>query len=192
MRKLVLLTCAFILFSASAQAAELMKIGVYNLSKVVFECDAYKDEMKKMEAKYGKERTAIEKAQQDLEKKFEDLRTKQSALSQDARDERIRELNRQRRDLEERKNDFMRKVSVDENRMGSSITRVALLGASEFGKKNNYSLIIDANAAGAVHVVPALDITDAVLKEANHVYKTNHPALKENAPLEVGAGINRK
>ncbi|MDL2314586.1 OmpH family outer membrane protein [Desulfovibrio sp. OttesenSCG-928-C14] len=191
MRKFFLLLLAFCFMAGTAQAAapaqQPLKIGVFNMAEVALECQAFKDVQKQIQSSYGQEQKRLEKAEQDLQKRFEDFSVKQGALSAEARQDRQVELMRLKRDHDDRKNDFVRKVSAAEARFREQITRAILLAAGDYGKKNKFSLIMDSNSAGAVHVEPALDITAAILKETDRIWKEKPKALTDGRPIITGA-----
>ena len=188
MRKIIMLalvSTGLFLFAATAQAAE-VKIGLFNMAEVAIECDAFKDASKKIQSTYGNEQKALEKKEQELQKKFEDFAVQQAALSAEARQDRQIELMRQKRDHDDKKNDFLRKIAAAENRSREEITRVILIATTEYGKRNKFSLIMDAASAGAIHVDPALDVTADILKEANKVWKDKPKALTDGRPMTTG------
>jgi outer membrane protein len=186
MRKIVLFTLALCLFPVSALGAEL-KIGIFNMEGVVYQSDAFKENKKNLENTFGKERSAIEKAEQDLQAKFDAFGRQQAGLSAEAREDRKAALVREKRDLDDKANAFTRKVTAAENKSREQVTRCILLAVNDYGKKNAFSLILDATSAGAVHVAPALDITSAILKESNRVWKEKPKALNDGSPIITGA-----
>ncbi|MDR2826004.1 MAG: OmpH family outer membrane protein [Deltaproteobacteria bacterium] len=186
MRKTILLVFAFCLFAVTAQAAEL-KIGLFNMEEVARSSDAVKENNKNLENTFGKERSAIEKTQKDLQDKFDAFSKQQAGLSAEAREERQATLIREKRDFDDRANAFQRKVTAAESRYREQVVRCIFLAVSDYGKKNSFSLILDANSAGAIHVAPALDITGAILKEANRVWKEKPKALNDGSPIITGA-----
>jgi outer membrane protein len=186
MRKIILLVVVFCFFSGTAQGAEL-KIGLFNMAEVALQCDAYKEAMKKVQGTYGKEQSAIEKTEKELQAKFDAFGKQQAALSAEARQERQVTLMREKRDHDDKKNDFIRKITAAENKSREQITRCILLAVADYGKKNAYSLILDANSAGAIHVAAALDITSVILKESNRIWKEQPKALTDGSPIVTGA-----
>jgi outer membrane protein len=186
MRKMIFLILIFCLFPVAAQGAEL-KIGVFNMEGVVYQSDAFQENKKNLQNTFGKEQSAIEKASQDLQAKFDAFGRQQAGLSNDAREDRQAALVREKRDLDDKANAFTRKVTAAENKSREQVTRCILLAVNDYGKKNGFSLILDATSAGAVHVAPALDITSAILKESNRVWKEKPKALNDGSPIITGA-----
>lgn len=187
MRKIILLTLAFVFLGAASASAAELKIGLFNMGEVALECQAFKDAQKKIQSTYSKEQKSLEQKEQELQKKFNDFNAQQAGLTAEARQDRQVDLMRLKRDHDDKKNDFMRKVTAEENRSREQITRVILIAAAEYGKRNNYSLILDANSAGAIHVMPSMDITADILKEADKVWKEQPKALTDKRPITTGA-----
>ncbi len=171
MRKLlVVCTFAICMFASAAHAAEL-KIGVFNMDKVGRECVAFKELTEKVSKSFEAENKALEKQSADLEKEFNNFKLQQQALTPEAREDRQVELSRKKRDLDDKANNFMRKVGAAEKRMSDDITKVVIYAVQEVSKRDKYTLILEQQQAGAIVVGSAIDINKTVVEEANKVWK---------------------
>lgn len=190
MRKTFLLTlvlCLFIALQAGAAQAAEAKIGVFNMAEVALECDAFKEAQKKLKDTYGKDEQALTKKEQELKKKFDDFAVKQAGLSAEARQDRQVALMREKRDHDDRKNDFMRKIAAAEGKTRDQISRAIVIAVGDYGKKNKYSMIIDSLSAGVFYLEPSMDITKDILRETNRVWKEKPKKLTDGSPLTTGA-----
>lgn len=171
MRKLLFVfTLAVCMFAVSAQAAEI-KIGVFNIDQVGRNSEAFKDLTTNLQKSFADEGKALEKAEADLKKKFNDFQVQQQALSAEAREDRQVELSRQKRDFDDRMNNYVRKLSAAEKRLSDDITKVVIYAAQQVGKSGKYDLVLEQQNAGAIVVADAIDMNKAVLEEANKVWK---------------------
>ena len=171
MRKLLMI-CVIACFplAFAGQAAEL-KVGFFNMPLVVRDCEAYKAKLAELQKEFDAEGKTLEKQNADLQKKINDFQIQQQALSPEAREDRQMDLARQRRDLEDKMNNYMRKRGAAEKRAQEEINKVILYAASEYGKREKFSFLLEQNTAGVVWLVDSLDLTRQVLDESNKVWK---------------------
>jgi outer membrane protein len=172
MRKLFIpLILIFCLLSVTAGAAEL-KIGLFSLNSVATSCDAYKAKQADMKKTFESEGKAVEKQGLDLQKLVNEFQIQQQALSPQAREDRQEALKRQSREFEDKRNDFLRRYSNAEKRAQEEIISIVLYSASEYGKREKFSFVLEMDRAGVLWVEQPLDITKAVLEETNKTWKT--------------------
>jgi Skp family chaperone for outer membrane proteins len=182
MRKSLFLSLGFLLlFPVLLQAAEL-KIGFFDIVEVLNSCDAYKAKVAEFQKAFEQEGKVLEKQRTDLQKKISDFQVQQQALSPAAREDRQVDLARQERDFNDRMNDFMRKRNAAEQAAQNELTTVIIYAANSYGKREKFSAVLSSRQAGAVWVTPALDITKAVLEEANKVWKEKPKDLFSDKP----------
>ncbi len=171
---LALCLCYSVSFVNSASAAEL-KIGIFSIQEVATKSDAYKENDKKLQDTFSKEKNEIEKEQNELKTMAEALGKPEPKLTPEQLEEKQLEYVRKKRALDEKTGIFLRRVEQTERRMQQDIANVIVVAAQEYGKRNDFSLIMDATSAGVLHAVPSLDITDKILAETNKIWKENPP-----------------
>lgn len=178
MRKIfILMTLAvFLAFAASAQAAEL-KIGFFNMNEIGTSSDAYKANLASLQKEFEKEGQDLQKQAEAWQKKANDFKVQQQALSAEAREDRGSALNREKLELDDKLNRYARKRQTAEQRAQDQINRIIMYAANEVGKRENYSAIMEVNLAGAVMVDQKLDVGKAILQEANKVWKEKPKAV---------------
>ena len=172
MRKLTS-TCVFLAllsFAWNTQAAEL-KVGFFDLNAVAQASDAYKVKNAELQKEFESEGKTLDKQNTDLQKKINDFQVQQQALSPEAREDRQIDLARQKRDLDDKMNNYMRKRQTAERRANDEINRVIGYAASAYGKRESFSFILEQNIAGVAWMNEALDVTKQVLAESNRVWK---------------------
>lgn len=179
MRKiLVFIAVAACFFAVTANAAQAeVKIGVFNMNIVIPESDAYKAKLAELQKQFESEGKSLEKQGEAFQKEVNDFQVQQQALSAEAREERQVALQRKKRDLDDKMNNFLRKKNAAENKAQDEIGRVILYAATEYGKREKFGIVMEQNNAGAILVAPQYDITKAILQEANKVWKEKPKAV---------------
>lgn len=188
MRKISLLALTVCFFAATATAASAaeLKVGVFSAPEVIMGSDAFKESEKKINDAYGKERDALEKKDKEMQKKIDDFNKQQAALSTEARQDRQVALMREKRDLDDKKNDYMRKVTAANDRMRNDLMRALVIAVNDYGKRNKYTMLIDSAGGSVLFVDASVDVTPDIVKEINRVWKEKPKALTDGRPLTTG------
>ncbi|MDR2488386.1 MAG: OmpH family outer membrane protein [Desulfovibrio sp.] len=162
MRTLASVTLCYALFFAAAAHAEPAGIAVFNVQKVVTECDALREAKISMEKKFGEQKTSLEKQRETLEKKIASIKGKATEKQQ-------AELNKMNREYTEKAQAFVRVFQADEARLRTEIDAVVTAAAKELSLKRGYLAVFDSSAT--VYADTAIDVTAAMLAETNEQWK---------------------
>jgi len=164
----VIFTATFV-FVFSSNAADVAKIGVVDLKRILDNSSAGKSALaeltkqgKKMEAELEKRKAEIEEMQKSVERQA-------AVMSKDAREGKQRELQIKIYDLKNLEKKYRSELRESERKKFIKIQKEVLSIASEIGKKEGYLIIFEKSAA--VYVPKTLDITDKVIQEHNAEYK---------------------
>ena len=150
-----------------------VKIGVFDLQKVMVKSQAGKDIKKFLEQKrdfYSKE---IKKREQILKQMRQDLEKKAMMLSEQAKQEKEKEYQKKLRDLKLYASDSENELKNLYREKTQKLIHDILLVARDYGKKKNFTFIIEKQEGGIVYVSNTVDITDEILKEFDNLYKKN-------------------
>ena len=160
---------ATFVFIFSSNAADVAKIGVVDLKRILDNSSAGKSALaeltkqgKKMEGELEKRKAEIEEIQKNVERQA-------AVMSKEARDEKKRELQIKIYDLKNLEKKYRSELRERERKKFIKIQKEVLGIAREIGKKEGYLIIFDKNVA--VYVPKTLDITDKVIQEYNAGYK---------------------
>ncbi len=158
---------ALLLLSGGAQAAD-VKLGVMNVQRVLVECVAGKaakarfdERMQELQASLKSEEDALLAMQNDIEKK-------NSAWSEDTKQEKMREFQRKRREAQEKAEDARFELKAMQDKELDPILKTLEKVVKDYGEANGYSLLIDARS-GVLYAVQGIDITDEIVAELDAV-----------------------
>jgi len=151
------------LFSMPCFAADVAKIGVVNIQKILLTSAAGKiakaeisKKAREMEATLNEKKTEIQKLQETLER--ESL-----VMSKDKRDEKEREIRIKVNDIKVLKNKFEKDLKVLENRVVQQIQKEFESLAQDIGREEGYLLIVTNQTV--IYAPNSIDITDELIQK---------------------------
>jgi outer membrane protein len=163
MRIALILAVCFTLLSAAVARAE-VRIAVFNLQKVVAECDVLKEAQTAIKKEFDPRRNTLEKEKTSLQNLAESL-NKSVPTEQQRKDFLARE-----QDYAQKANTFLSDFQKAELRVRGDVDRVIIAAAASYAKKKGYDLILD-NAAVAF-ATGAMDVTADMLSETNAQWRS--------------------
>jgi len=168
MRTILLTTtlCLFVL-GGIAYGANVQKIGMIDLQKIIEESSVgkrssveMKSQGKKMEGILKEKGAEIEGLQKTLEQKG----TVMSKAAREKKEQELRDKITDLKSLQRRYQDVLRELNLN---LSKQITKDVFEIVEKIGKREGYTLILDRRVGGIVYAPTAIDITDKVIKEYN-------------------------
>lgn len=166
--------------------AEVQKIGVIDLQKIIDKSNAGKQSSVEIKGQGKKMKGILEKKGAEIEELRKTLGQKALVISNEAREAKEQDLRAKIQDfrsLERRYQDVLRELNVNLSR---KITKDVFEIVEREGKAGGYSLIIDRRVGGVVYAPNAIDITDKVIEEYNLV------DAKRSKKEDASAGSKKK
>ncbi len=169
MFKRIALIVTFVVLAAFTFApgnvrAEGQKIGVMNIQKVLVESSAgmkaksvFEKRMKELEKKFKGKQEGLVALQQEIEKKS-------SAWSAEKKGEKVRELQKNQRELQVESEDAQMEMKQLQDKELAPILKMLQTVVNAYGQKNGYNLILDSKV-GVLYASDGVDISEAVKKE---------------------------
>lgn len=155
---------------SSGARAEVQKIGVMNIQKVLLESTAgrkakevFEKRMNELQEKFKTEQEALVVLQQEIEKKS-------SAWSKDKKGEKVRELQLGQRELQMKSEDAKMELKQLQDKELEPILTMLQTVVNSFGKKNGYAVILDSKVA-VLYADSSVDVSEAVQKELDQRMK---------------------
>ena len=155
----------FILFSKFSLAADVAKIGVIDLQKVLETSAAGKAIQAELKTKNDKMAADLQKKGGEIEKISKRLERESMVMSKEMRDEKEREQRIKVNDfktLQKRYRSELQKLQVElMQQLQTKINAVT----QEIGKKEGYLLIMDKR--GVIYAPTSVDLTDKLIQRLN-------------------------
>ncbi len=164
MYKVLAMALTLCLLTVSVAFAE-VKIGVVDMQVIATESEPAKDARKKMESKYGKEKTTLEKEAKTLQAKAESL---QKSPTEEKRVEFIR----LKREFDEKSRNFALKIEQDEVKIRQDMVTLVFRASYEVAQSKGFNYVVDITAGGVLYAEQSMDLTKDVLAEVNKLWKS--------------------
>ena len=172
---IIVIVCFFsLLWLNSVDAADVAKIGVANLQKVLETSNpgkAAQEEIKKqkdlMEQELKQKGSEIEELRKQLERES-------MVMSKEKREEKEREIRIKLNDFKSLQKSYRTELQGLEQKLVNALLKEVSTLVEEIGKKEGYLLII--NNTGVMYSPGSIDLTDKLIKELNarHAKKTGN------------------
>ncbi|MFV0437173.1 MAG: OmpH family outer membrane protein [Desulfopila sp.] len=165
---LILVGTLFLLGAGQVLAES--KFAVMNVQRVITQCDAgkkaktrFEARMKDLQGKFKGEQDQLVALQNDIEKKS-------SAWSEQKKIDKVRELQKNRRDLQDKTDDANLELKQLQEKELQPILKALEKVVTDYGKKNGYMAIFDIKG-GVIYYENSIDVTDDIIKGVNSAMK---------------------
>lgn len=171
MKRIILFAIAFVfLFQAGAMAES--KIGVFNMRTILTDCDYGKSIAAQLKAKFEPMEKDLEREGESIQKLEDELKTQDMALKLEAKQDKQREYRRKARDYQDSVVAYRQKRQTEEQRLVQPVVVKVVKVMTEYGKKNNFTMILEMSTGGVSYVGDGVDITQNLIDELNKLKKT--------------------
>ena len=166
---IILIVCFFsVLWLGSVNAADVAKIGVANLQRVLETSNQGKSAQE--EIKKQKDQMELELKQKggEIEELRKQLERESMVMSKEKREEKEREIRIKINDFKSLEKRYRAQLQNLEKKLVNALLKEVSTLVEEIGKKEGYLLII--NNTGVMYSPNSINITDQLIKELNARY----------------------
>jgi len=149
-------------------AADVAKIGVVNIQKILLTSVAGKNAKAEISKKAREMESTLNEKKVEIEKLQETLERESLVMSKEKRDEKEREIRIKVNDIKVLKNKFEKDLKIVENRVVQQIQKEFESMAQEIGRKEGYLLIITNQTV--IYAPNTIDITDELIQKYDAAY----------------------
>ena len=165
--------CLFFVIAAlclcpiAAIGADLTKLGIVDLQRCMTESIEGKKVLEGLKKQKDVMQRRLDKKQNDLMEFKKDLEKQSMMLSLDAKEDKMKEFERQRREFKyfyDDLSDEMKKKEIEvRKKILSKLEKVVL----NIGRKGDYLIIFERRSSGIMFLDKGLDVTDEVIEAFN-------------------------
>lgn len=166
---IIIIVCFFsLLWLGSVNAADVAKIGVANLQRVLETSNQGKSAEK--EIKKQKDQMELELKQKggEIEELRKQLERESMVMSKEKREEKEREIRIKLNDFKSLQQRYRTQLQALEKKLVNALLKEVSALVEEIGKKEGYLLII--NNTGVLYSPNSINITDQLIKQLNARY----------------------
>jgi len=147
----------------AAVGAEAIKIGLVDLQRVLVESKKGKEPLAKLKADMDAKNRDLEAQEKRVRQMEADFEKQQSVLSEAARKEKQKAIQKAQVDLSRTVDDLKREFGERERELRQRLVREVATVVQEYGKKNGYVLIMEMRAAGVMYSSEGADISKEII-----------------------------
>lgn len=151
------------MFSANTVAAE-FKIGVMNVQKVLTSSVAGKEAKGKFDARMKELQGKFKAEEEELLAMQKDIEKKSTAWSEETKQEKVREFQKKRRELQAKTEDARFELKNLQDKELAPILKALEKVVDGYGVANGYTVILDAKNH-VIYFDEAVDISDKLIVE---------------------------
>jgi outer membrane protein len=166
MKRMLMLGMVLVMMAGQAWAAD-TKIGYLDMQQVLNMSEAGKAAKDQLQEKLKKYQDQINLKQADLQKLKNDLEKQGMALNESARAAKEKDYQQKLKDFQRFTKDAEEDLQARDAEFTKKILETLEKIVQEFGKKNGFSMIFDARAAGMLYADKTTDLTADILKSLN-------------------------
>lgn len=178
MRRIICLTlCVFFLVGGTALARDI-KVGVVDLQRVLEKSDPGKKALSRLKDKFDGMKSELESKKKELDQLRQQMQKQSLVLSQEAKIDKQTEYKQKARDFQDLYQSYKRKMQLKEQQLREPIIETLVKVVDAFGKKHDYTVILDKNNSGVVFNKEAVEITDKIIVQLNETWRKQDKSLK--------------
>jgi len=145
--------------------ADIKKIGVIDLQKVLQKSKRGQAAKKSLEKIADEKKSTLDKRKEEIEKLTTDIERQSLVLSEEAKKNKEKELNQKKQDFLQMLQTSQDELQKKDQELTQGILKELEKILYKIGKTEGYDLIIEKNEGGLLYSPEEFDITDKVIKE---------------------------
>jgi len=166
---IILIVCFFsLLWLDSVNAADVAKIGVANMQRVLETSNAGKSAQEQIKKQKDQMEQELKQKGGGIEELRKQLERESMVMSKEKREEKDREIRIKLNDFKSLQKRYRTQLQNLEKKLVSALLKEVSTLVEEIGKKEGYLLIV--NNTGVMYSPGSIDITDRLIKELNAGY----------------------
>jgi outer membrane protein len=165
MRVLYALALAMV-FVTSASAQEI-KIGYVDLQRALNDSEAGRKAKEDFKKQVDKLQVDLKKQKDELDGLKDRLEKKAIVMKEDERREMEKDYQRKLRDFERNYKDSQGELQLKDNELTRDLIQELQGVISEYGKKGNYTVILELSSSSVLYGDPKVDLTDQIIAAYN-------------------------
>jgi outer membrane protein len=160
----VALLVALMATATSTVAAE-AKIGVMNVQQIILSSDAGQKAKKSFDGRMSELRTKFKSEEEELKQLQDEIKKKSSAWSEEMKAEKMREFQREGRELQAKTEDARFEMKQLQDQELEPILKTLEKVVNDYGSKNGFTAILDAK--NVIYFDSSIDLTESITNKLN-------------------------
>lgn len=159
------------IMALSIPALAEMKIGVVNMQAALEKSEAGKAALAKMKVEFDAAQTKVNAMQNELKQLQQSIENQSSLLTPEAKQEKIDDFQRKRKDLERFAKDSGEEMKKRERQYVNEIANELQKTLVAMGKEQAFDIILETQESGVLYFNDKRDLTNALVERYNKEWK---------------------
>lgn len=155
------------LFMATSVWAKDMKVAVIDLQEVLQKCEPGQEAMEDLEEEYKSMQSRLEKKKSAIDQLREEMEKQALVLSQEAKIDKEAEYKDKVREWKDLYQKYQKKMQLKREQLRQPIIEKIVEVVKDYGKSNNYTLIMDTQNSGVIYNEQGIEITNKIITRVN-------------------------
>ena len=164
-----LIICFFI--CTNSVYAEKIKIGVVDLQYVLEKCEAGKAAISKLKAEFKELKEKLDKKKKAIDELRQHLEKQRLMLTQEAQLDKELEYKQKVQEFKTLYSTYQQKMQIKERQLREPIVKELQKVLQEYGRQNNFTIILDKRNSGVVYNNDKVDITKEIIVKFNQAWR---------------------
>lgn len=169
-RLLCFVLLGLFLLPSLAQAQDI-KVGVVDLQKIMEKSEPGQKAIEELQSEFKEKKSELDSRKAAIDQMRGELQKQSMVLSQEAQEEKAAEYRQKVNEFQKLYQKHQRRMQQQEEELREPIIEMLVEIIREYGRNNNYTLLMDKNNSGVIFNDQAIEITDAILSEFNKAWK---------------------
>lgn len=163
---------------AAAPAATASKVGIIDIQQAIIRCNEGQRDFEALAKKFDPKRSELENASKEVDELQKRLQNTQDKLSDDARNNLIKEIESKKKVLQRNYEDSNNDFQAQQNEIAQRIGQKMMQTVDKYSKENGFSVVLDVagQQSNVLWAAPTADITQAVIEAYNATSGVAAPA----------------
>lgn len=150
-----------------------LKVGILDVQGAIARTREGEKASEELQAEFGPRQTELQNLAQEIADLENQLRTQERTLSDEARLQLLRQLDRKRKVAQRRQEDLQTDLQVAQSDRMNSIWKKMQRVLDQYAREKGYAIIINSSPANSsvIYAAPAVDITEDIVR----LYDEAHP-----------------
>jgi outer membrane protein len=158
-------------FLASPVLAADLKIAVIDLQQVLEKSEPGQEAIAQLQDDFKGMKEELDEKKSKVDQLREQIQKQSLVLSQEAQIDKETEYKQKVRDFQSLYQSYQKKMKLKEQKLREPIIKELVDVVQEYGKENNYTLVMDKKNSGVIYNSDSIEVTSKIIVELNKAWR---------------------
>jgi outer membrane protein len=160
----------FVFLAGPVLAADL-KVAVVDLQQVLEKSEPGQKAISQLQEDFKGMKEELDEKKSKVDQLREQIQKQSLVLSQEAQIDKETEYKQKVRDFQSLYQSYQKKMKLKEQKLREPIIKELVEVIRDYGKENNYTLVMDKKNSGVIYNSDAIEVTSKIIVELNKAWR---------------------